>query len=106
LPLEKILADADMVAVPSIEEGVISPEGSETDFVNANFGEVIDIVLAVHVVLLAPLTIDSGARSSCIRIKVSADCVKVMASNEMSPNEIVKKLLPLEFILVCNTPCL
>ena len=79
-----------MVAVPSIEEGVISPEGSDTDFVKANFGEVIDIVLAVQVVLLAPLTIDNGARSSCIKIKVSADCVKVIASKEISPNDTVK----------------
>ena len=43
-----------MVAVPSIEEGVIFAAGSDTDFVKANFGEVIDIVLAVHEVLFAP----------------------------------------------------
>ena len=79
-----------MVAVPSIEEGVIFAAGSDTDFVKANFGEVIDIVLAVHVVLFAPRTIDRGARSSCIRINVSADCVKVMASNDISPNDTVK----------------
>ena len=63
LPLEKILADADIVAVPSIDEGGILPEGSDTDFVKANFREGIDIVLAVHVVLFAPRTIDSGDRS-------------------------------------------
>ena len=83
--MEAVISD-----VPSIELGVIVPEGVVLFKLKANFGEVRVMVVAVHAVLVAPLSIFKGAKSSLTIMSVSADCVNDTLSKDILPKVSVK----------------